>query len=154
MELGSASKDCRMDKKQIAARIDRLLSKCTGTDKAVNKAVGDALEISGEAVRQWRKGDTFPRIDKLAPLVEYLTRAKVLASAQYILFGQPPSKLSNVDTLERIVEEGPELKLLRLFRTSDEKGQDRILEVSEAIQMANPRASNVSSIKQSKKRRS
>lgn len=142
-----------MDKKQIAARIDRLLSKCTGTDKAVNKAVGESLDISGEAVRQWRKGDTFPRIDKLAPLVEYLTRAKVLASAQYILFGQPPSKLSNVDTLERIVEEGPELELLRQFRTSNQIGQERILEMSAAIQMAYPRASNISSIKEPKKRR-
>lgn len=146
-----------MDKRQIAARIDRLAAQLsTGTEKTdakVNEELGVALNVSDEAVRQWRKAKALPKLENLEDLVKYLGRQGVPASVEHILLGVPATKLTNVELLERIAEEGDELDLLRLFRTSNPSGQEHMMMGARAIQQAHPRAANVASIPQRKKRK-
>lgn len=150
-----AGKNYSVDKAHIAARIDRLLDRvgdATGqNDKQVNVGVGKALHVSGEAVRQWRKGVVLPRLEKLDALVTYLTQRKVDSAPESILFGTPSKDLTSMDVRQRIVEEGPELDLLRAFRATSPEGQKRILDYAETILKAFPRPMNVQVLHRRKK---
>lgn len=143
-----------LDKQLIATRLDRLINQVDpDNDSEANRKVAKALGVSSEAVRRWRKGLDLPRLEKIDPLVQFLTGIEIDASAQYILFGQSPSKLNNVETLERIVEEGAELELLKLFRASTSKGQEKIMDAAHAYQLAHPRAANVYTLRRKNHRK-
>lgn len=139
-----------VDKRQIADRIDRLLSKVAGKDKKVNAIAGKALDLSGEAVRLWRRGVNLPRLDNLDPLCQFLATRGIAASPESILFGYHPK---DVHIRERIADDGDELDLLRLFRRSSLDGRDHILDAAKAYQAQYPLDSKILRLEGKKKRR-
>ena len=146
-----------MDKRLIADRINRL-AEIVGrnehkADSAVNAELGKAIKVSAEAIRQWRKGDASPKLEHLEPLAKAFNSRKVETSVGHILLGLPATKLSNVDLLERLAEDGEELELLRLFRSSNHQGRDNLIMTARAIQQSHPRPANVVTLPQPKKRR-
>lgn len=150
----AASQNCRMDQRMIAKRIDGLLSAMGDEDKKINDGVAAAILVSGEAVRQWRKGDAMPRLNKLQPLSDYLMQRKIQASPQFILFGSHPNEqISDVKLRERIASDEDELTLLLLFRACSPAGQNLILQSAKAYQQAYPQPHNVVSLRSSKRRR-
>lgn len=148
-----------MDKAQIGARINRLLTAYAGTkndelsDKEINAEFAGVLSVSGESVRMWRKGETLPRLDKLEPLIAHLAKRKIQATPEHILFGLPLKGSTSLELRQRIAEEGAEYELLRLYRAASSIGQDRVLEMVRAIQMANPRPAHVVSLHSTKRGR-
>lgn len=137
---------------QIAARIDRCLSKFPGEDKTVNVEVGAALGVSGEAVRQWRKGSVMPKLENLFAFVVYLRTKGIESTPEYFLLGLTRG-LPSMELRERIADEGEELELLRLFRGMNRDGQKNLLMNARALQLSFPRGSNVQMFNQSKKKK-
>jgi transcriptional regulator with XRE-family HTH domain len=162
MKRGLASHACTVDadtkkqlderKAQIAARIDRCLSKLSGDDKTVNVEVGTALGVSGEAVRQWRKGSVMPKLENLFAFVVYLRTKGIESTPEYFLLGLTRG-LPSMELRERIADEGEELELLRLFRGMNRDGQKNLLMNARALQLSFPRGSNVQMFSQSKKKK-
>lgn len=138
----------------ISGRIDRLLSQVDTevSDKTINIQVGKAIGVTPEMVRQWRKNVSLPRYDSLNLLVMFLVERKIPATPQYILCGTPPKPLSPMELRERIVDDGPELELLRAFRATNPDGQKRVLDHAETILKAYPRPANVQSLSIKKRR--
>lgn len=138
-----------MEKQQIAARIDRLSIRVgaeiglAGKDKAINAKIGAAVGVSQESVRQWRAGDTFPRLERLGGLCEFLKKHGVEATPELILFGITPKSLPSAEMRERIADEGPELELLRIYRAANRDGQAQIVTNARALMQAYPRPSQV-----------
>lgn len=143
----------RAMKDQVAARIDRCLSKLPGEDKSVNTEVSEAVGVSTEAVRQWRKGVASPKIENVLAVVAYVRSRDIDTTPEYLLLGLSKG-LPAMELRERIVDEGEELELVRLFRASNKKGQETILNNARALQLSFPRGVNVHALHTSKKKKS
>lgn len=154
----ATSKNCRvLNKDLIAARIDRLLRTLgqqmeEESEKQVNAAVGKSLQVSGEAIRQWRKASALPRLEHIDALVSYLNDKGITTSVEYVLLGHT-IEAKNVNIRERIADDGDELELLQIFRAANPKGKQLILEMARAYQLSHPAPSKVVNLRISKPRR-
>lgn len=125
---------------EIADRIDNLVkfSGKTNTDIAKDPT----LNVTKEAVRQWRAGDTWPRMDKVKPLAALLR-----TTPEYILLGIHQEK--GVDSLrERICRNDAELALLRLFRATNREGKNLTVEAARSYSITHPAPHNVVQLKE------
>lgn len=122
------------------------------TDKQVNQRVSESLGVTEEAVRQWRKSKITPRRQQIEGLVKFLQDSGVSTTPEYLERGLSKG-LTPMELRERIADDGDELDLLRLFRASNRRGKELILENAQSLQLSHPQGHNVKSLHQHRKHR-
>lgn len=130
-----------MNREEIAGRINALLG------KKQNTVIAKALHVSREAVRQWRKAETWPRLEKMDALAIYCD-----TTPEYILFGIQKEKPKVHEIRERICEGAEELALVRAYRASNDAGRDHILASAKSISKDHPKAENVFPLRRKKRK--
>lgn len=135
--------EARRWRDEIAERLDTLIKFSGKTNTNLAKDIG----VTKESVRQWRIGETWPRIDKIKPLAVLLR-----TTPEYILVGiQQENK--GVDSLrERLCRNDAELALLRLFRATNRDGKSLTMESARSYSVTHPAPHNVVQLKDRKTR--
>lgn len=101
-------------------------------------AIGKRIGKTREAVRQYAKGDTWPRLDVL-----YELAAVIGAPIEWLLFGVTWDETEIMSLREKACISKEECQVLDIFRKTNAAGQFLILGTILSIQMAHPISDNV-----------
>lgn len=136
MARKEASKD-EAWRDEIADRLDQLIRMARKDNAEIARQIG----VSKEAIRLWREGITWPRMDKIKLL------AGVLATTpDFILLGIQAER-KGMELRERICRNDAELALLRLYRATNREGKNLTMESARSYSITHPAPHNVVQLK-------
>jgi transcriptional regulator with XRE-family HTH domain len=126
---------------EISERIDQLVKMSRKTNVEVASDIG----VTKEAIRLWREGTNWPRMDKIKALAEVLA-----TTPDFILLGVQAER-KGMELRERICRNDAELALLRLFRATNREGKNLTIEAARSYSITHSAPHNVVQLKDRRK---
>ena len=127
---------------EISERIDQLVK----MSRKTNVELAEEIGVTKEAIRLWREGTNWPRMDKIKALAEVLA-----TTPEFILLGVAVER-KGMELRERIARTDAELALLRLFRAANREGKSLTMEAARSYSITHPAPQNVVQLKDRRSR--